>query len=370
MNVLQLTPELNAGGVERTTLEVAEGLINAGHSAHVVSAGGRMEDELLAMGAQLHRMDIGSKNILTYASRVRALKAIIKAHKIDIVHARSRVPAWPAVKAAKAMNVPFLATYHGIYNAKSALKRRYNAVMTKGPLTIANSNMTKAHIIQEHGLDPERIIVIPRGVDLSAFDPAKIKADDIAQVRQSWGAKSGETLLLLPGRLTEWKGQRVAISALAGLGESLRLIIMGDAQGRDSYVDALKALIAAHGLESHIHFAAHTVNMPLMLAASDIVLSTSTEPEAFGRVAIEAQAMGKPIIASAHGGTLETVRPEQTGLWVTPANSRELSQAIKTAMVWKDYDPAFARNHVIESFSKRQLQDKVLAVYQRLLPSK
>ena len=373
MNVLQLTPELNAGGVERTTLEVAEGLIKAGHSAHVVSAGGRMEDELLQMGAHLHKIDIGAKNILTYGSRVRALKKIILQHNIDIVHARSRVPAWIGYKAAKAANTPFIATYHGIYNAGSSLKRRYNAIMTKGALTIANSNMTKEHIISEHGLDARRIVTIPRGVDMAAFDPAKIKPSDIAVIRQSWGAASSETVLLLPGRLTEWKGQRVAINAMAGLDDRIRLVIMGDAQGRESYVSELKALTASHNLGPRIHFAAHNTDMALMLAASDCVLSTSTEPEAFGRVAIEAQAMGKPIIASAHGGTLETVLPERTGLWTTPNDVRDLINAISQITrrdkdsFFTAYDSAAARAHIARNFSKRALQEKILAVYARLL---
>ena len=286
-----------------------------------------MEGELINMGAHLHKMDIGAKNILTYGARVRSLRKIITANNIDIVHARSRMPAWIGYKAAKAANTPFMATYHGIYNASSSLKRRYNAIMTKGALTIANSNMTKAHIVKEHGLDPRHIITIARGVDMAAFDPAKIKPVDIASTRRSWGAQSGETILLLPGRLTEWKGQRVAINAMAALDGNTRLVIMGDAQGRETYVRALKTLTASHGLENQIHFAPHSPNMPLMIAASDIVLSTSTEPEAFGRVAIEAQAMGKPIIATAHGGTLETVLPEQTGLWTTPNDVRDLINA-------------------------------------------
>jgi len=359
MNVLQLTPELNAGGVERTTLEVAEGLIAAGHTAHVVSAGGRMENELINMGAHLHPYDIGSKNILTYGARVRALKKIIKAHKIDIVHARSR------------------ATYHGIYNAKSSLKRRYNAVMTKGALTIANSNMTKEHIINEHGLEESRIIVIPRGVDMAAFDPAKIKASDIDRVRESWGIKTSEAAVLLPGRLTRWKGQITAIRAAAKLADntSIKLIIMGDAQGRDAYVRELKDLITAHKIKHKVHFAPHNANMPLMLAASDIVLSTSIEPEAFGRVAVEAQAMGKPIIASAHGGTLETVLPLKTGLWVKPNNETDLADAINQiigndkASFARSYDSVFARAHIAHNFSKRALQEKTLAVYERLLSS-
>ena len=376
--MLQLTPELNAGGVERTTLEVAEALIAAGHRAHVVSAGGRMEDELIQIGAQLHRMDIGSKNILTYPQRVRALKTIIKEQEIDIVHARSRAPAWPAHAAAKAMGVPFLATYHGIYNANSALKRGYNAVMTKGALTIANSNMTKAHIIKEHKLDAEKIIVIHRGVDLAQFNPDKIKTEDITATRKSWGAHDSETVLLLPGRLTAWKGQGVAIKALSHLQNShVRLVIMGDAQGRNAYVETLKSLATQHGVEARCTFENHTSNMPLMLAASDIVLSTSIEPEAFGRVAVEAQAIGKPIIASAHGGSLETVLDGQTGLLITPNDSHALAKAIDSVTApaepnvfganLSDYDPHFARNHISETFSKKALQLKTLAVYNQLL---
>ena len=373
MNVLQLTPELNAGGVERTTIEMAEALITAGHSSHVVSAGGRMEDELIKKGAHLHRFDIGSKNILTYPSRVRLLKKIIQEHKIDIVHARSRAPAWIGHQAAKDMNTAFMSTYHGIYNANSSIKRRYNAIMTKGALTIANSNMTKDHIIKEHGLEESRIIVIPRGVDLDMFDPAKINAADIKTVRQSWGAAPSDHVLLLPGRLTEWKGQRVAILAMLEADSNIRLVIMGDAQGRTAYAQQLNKLIKDYNLSGSIHMADHNKNMPLMIAASDLVLSTSIEPEAFGRVAIEAQAMGKPVIATANGGTLETVLDKQTGLWVEPNDQSALGRAIgsifrKTPHSWlHDYNPAFARDHIVRNFSKRALQSKTLDVYNRLL---
>jgi len=324
MNVLQLTPELNAGGVEGTTLEVAEALIRGGHNAHVVSAGGRMEGELMAMGAILHRLDIGSKNILTYASRVRALKKIIQTEAINIVHARSRAPAWPGRAAARQMNIPFLATYHGIYNAKSA-------------------------------------------VDMKLFDPANIKSDDIIQTRKIWGLTPADRAILLPGRLTAWKGQPIAINALASLPDHIKLVIMGDAQGRDSYVQMLKALATSHKLTNRVIFAPHDQNMPLMLAASDIVLSTSIEPEAFGRVAIEAQAMGRPIIATAHGGTLETVLPEQTGLWVPPGDAQALSAAIKRLLNGTHFDTHFTRMRIAQNFSKQQLQEKTLAVYQRLV---
>jgi glycosyltransferase involved in cell wall biosynthesis len=265
------------------------------------------------------------------------------------------------------MNIPFLATYHGIYNARSALKRRYNAVMTQGPLTIANSNMTKDHIIAEHGLAAARIIVIPRGVDMALFDPDVAKPDDIITTRKTWGLSPSDRAVLLPGRLTAWKGQPVAIKALAALPPHVKLIILGDAQGREAYRDKLKALAAAQGVTSRLILAPHNQNMPLMLAASDIVLSTSVEPEAFGRVAIEAQAMCKPIIATAHGGTLETVLPEKTGLWVPPDDVDALSGAIQRCLNGTEFDPAFTRRHIAKNFSKQQLQEKTLGVYRQLI---
>ena len=206
MNILQVVPELNAGGVERTTIEVAQALNARGHTPHVVSAGGRLEDELRAAGGVLHRLRVGSKNPMSLRRNTKELIDIIKTNKIDIVHARSRAPAWPARAAAQATNTPFVTTYHGIYNAKSGLKRRYNAIMAKADIVIANSEFTKKHIMAEHGTADENIVVIPRGVDMALFDPSKICATDIAQMRTKWGVVDGDKVVLLPGRLTRWKG--------------------------------------------------------------------------------------------------------------------------------------------------------------------
>lgn len=367
MNVLQVVPELNAGGVEGTTLEIAQALITAEHTAHVVSAGGRMEDELLRMGGILHKTDIGSKNIFSIFRRIRLLRAIIHEHKIDIVHARSRAPAWPAYHAARIEGVPFLTTYHGIYNSGSFLKTYYNSVMAKGEHIIANSEFTKAHIIKTHGTAPERITAIARGVDMEKFDPAKITAKDILAQRNRWGVSPTQKIVLLPGRLTRWKGQLVAIQALSHLPKDYVLILLGDAQGRDDFVAEIDTKAAELGVTERVIKAGHSRDVPTALAASNVVISASTDPEAFGRVAAEAQAMQKPVVATAHGGALESVVDGETGFLVTPSDANALAKGIQSALKWKNYNGTAARARISAHFSTKSLQAKTLAVYKELL---
>jgi glycosyltransferase involved in cell wall biosynthesis len=374
MNILQVVPELNAGGVERTTIEIAEALRAKGHIAHVASQGGRMEDELRHTDGVLHKLPIGSKNPLLLRPNTKALITIIKQHKIDIVHARSRAPAWASKAAAQATGIPFLTTYHGIYNARSRLKRRYNAVMAKGDLVIANSHFTKSHIMQEHGIADEKIVVIPRGVDLDIFDPAKLSAPAVKDMRQSWGVKTKTPLILLPGRLTRWKGQGVAIEALSLLvksGEDAHLVLLGDAQGRDDYVQELKSSADRFGIAHNITFAEHTRDMPTAYGAADIVIIPSTDPEAFGRVAIEAGAMLNPVIASDHGGTKETMIDGQSGFLAPPADPQALADAlsktVKLTAPQKAKNARLTRARITKHYSTQSLQSATLGVYQRLL---
>jgi glycosyltransferase involved in cell wall biosynthesis len=367
MNVLQVVPELNAGGVEGTTLEVAQALIARGHEAHVISAGGRMEDDFLKMGGRLHKTDIGSKNILTVFRRIRLLRAIIAEYKIDIVHARSRAPAWPAYHAARIEGVPFLTTYHGIYNGTSGLKKYYNSVMAKGIHIIANSEFTKAHIIKTHGATPDKITAIPRGVDMAKFKPVNVSEKDILAQRNRWNIHPDQKIILLPGRLTRWKGPLVAIEALAELPPNCVLVLLGDAQGRDEFVDELKAKTDTLGVTDRVMMPGHSRDVPTALAAADVVISASTDPEAFGRVAAEAQAMQKPVIATAHGGALETVIDGKTGFLVTPSDAAALAQGIGKALDWPDYDGPRARTRISDQFSTKSLQAKTLAVYNDLL---
>jgi len=357
MNVLQILPDLNAGGVERTVLETVEALTTAGHSAHVLSAGGRLVPELEALGGLHHTADIGSKNILSVPWRVAGIRRLIAEHNIDIVHARSRAPAWPAMFAARAEKVPFVTTYHGIYNAKFAIKRFYNSVMAKGDVVIANSNYTAEHIFKEHETDPQRIKIIPRGVDMSAFDPEQVSLQDVQSQRAAWGVKPSETVVILPGRLTRWKGQTVAIEALRLAGNTYRLILVGDAQGRDGYVEELRA--KSTGI--NVVFAGHRTDMDLIYAAADVIICPSTDPEAFGRTAAEAQAMNRPVIASDHGGAVEVVLDGVTGWRVLAGDADELATALERVQTLTGV--ANARDRIAKDYSKMRLQTALLDVY-------
>lgn len=374
MNILQVLPELNAGGVERTTIEIAEALSAAGHVPHVACAGGRLEDELRAAGGVLHRLRVGSKNPMSLRRNTKALIDIIKTHNIDIIHARSRAPAWPAKAAAKATSVPFITTYHGIYNAKSGLKRRYNAVMAKGDIIIANSEFTKAHIIAEHGTDADSIVVIPRGVDMEAFDPALVRAGDIAAIKTGWGVPDNASVVLLPGRLTRWKGQLIAVQALKLLGENTVLILLGDAQGRDDYVTEIETKAEALGVRSRVILAKHSRTMPTALMAADVVVSASTDPEAFGRVMAEAQAMERLVVASAHGGALETIINGAGGYLTAPGNAQALADGITKILALPKPDYAYrahsARMRIADKYSATAMKTATLAVYAKILANK
>jgi len=367
MNVLQILPDLNAGGVERTVLETVEALVAAGHGAHVLSAGGRLVPELETMGGIHHEGQIGSKNMLSVPWRIAGVRRLIAEHKIDIVHARSRAPAWPALYAARAEKVPFVTTYHGIYNASSTLKRFYNSVMAKGDVVIANSKFTENHILREHGINPDHITVIPRGVDMTLFDPARLHGVNVRERRTSWGVAEDSKLILLPGRLTRWKGQIIAIDALTRLKPDYHLVLLGDAQGRDDYVAELKAQAATLGIADRVHMPGHDADMATAYLAADIVICPSTDPEAFGRTAAEAQAMGLPVIASDHGGAVEVVEHGKAGWRVPPGDAIALSNAILRIDELTEISAARAR--IETKFSKTALQSSLLGVYKSVMNS-
>jgi glycosyltransferase involved in cell wall biosynthesis len=374
--ILQVAPELSAGGVERTVLEVTEAIVEAGGRALLASRGGRLEPEFERLGGELFRMDAKSRNPVTIRLNEGKLRQIIREKKVDLVHARSRAPAWSAYAAAKAEGVPFVTTYHGAYSGTSGLKRAYNSVMAKGDLVIANSNWIAAHIRKVHETPAERIITIPRGVDLAVFDPKAVPKARIDALRDSWSLLGDARLtLLLPGRLTEWKGQGLAIDAFASLAPDERagmvLVLAGDPQGRDHYVDQLQHKITAMDLEDAVRIVPHISDMAAAYLAADIVLAPSIRPEAFGRVAAEAAAMERPVIVSDHGGGRETVIEYETGARVTPGDASALAGALR-AMIGLGPTVRAAmgsagRAHVIRHFSKRGLQTATLTVYKRLL---
>lgn len=367
-NVLQVLPELDAGGVERTTLEVAEALMDAGHGAFVVSGGGRLVQRLTKTGATHFTANIGSKRLLTYPWRVAALRKLIVLNKIDVIHARSRAPAWAAWRAAIAEGIPFVTTYHGIYNGGFPGKRRYNSIMARGDLVIANSNFTAEHIKATHKTPEERIRVIPRGVDMSIFDPDAVSPIRIEAVWKKWSVNPEDRVILLPARLTRWKGQIVAIKALAKLPEDTILVCAGDPQGRESYVAELRKLAVKLGVAGRLRLPGHEPDMPAALMAADRVTTPSTDPEAFGRTAAEAQAMGRWVVASDHGGAVDVVDAGQTGALVPPDDPDALARALLG--VPGTYNAEAARERIETRFSKAALQKETLCVYADVLKAK
>lgn len=375
--ILQVIPDLAAGGAERTTIEVAEAIIEAGGRALVVSQGGRLLPELEKAGGLNVELPVRSKNPITIRRNAMKLARLIRAQSVDLVHARSRAPAWSTYWAARRTHVPFVTTYHGAYSGVSGLKRTYNSIMARGDLVIANSDWTAAHVRSVHDTDKDRIVTIPRGVDFDVFDASLVSPERVRAIRESWqiGPDEKRLVLLLPGRLTAWKGQSIAIEAMAGLSGAERakllLVLAGDAQGRTSYVEKLEDQIIASELGGSVRLVGHCEDMAAAYAASDIVLAPSTRPEAFGRVAAEASAMGKPVIVADHGGQKEIVIEGTTGSRAEPGNAADLAASIRAILQLGPEGRAgmgeAGRQHVHERFSKRGLQAATLEVYKRLL---
>ncbi len=378
--ILQIIPTLNAGGAERTTLDVAKAIVDAGGRAIVVSQGGRLVPALEASGALHIRLPVASKNPLTMWRNAAALQRIIAEYGVHLVHARSRAPAWSAFMAAQRANIPFITTYHGIYNSKSALKRLYNSIMARGQVVIANSNFTAAHIARHHAFAAQNVVVIPRGTDFEQLNPNVIAPQRVADMRAIWGVETPK-IILLPARLTRWKGQLVLIEAMAQLKRDGNLpadvcaVLAGDAQGRYEYVAELQAAIALYGLQNVVKLAPHITDMPAAYAASFAVVVPSTDPEAFGRVPVEAQAMGVPVIVSNHGAPRETVISTpietRTGWHVPPADAQALAGALQEVLNLSDETRATlairARTHVLAHYSLPQMLEATLQVYVRVL---
>jgi glycosyltransferase involved in cell wall biosynthesis len=310
-----------------------------------------------------------------FANAIR-LRDLIHARNVKLIHARSRAPAWSSLWAARMARIPFVTTYHGSYTARSALKRLYNSIMARGDAVIANSQWTAAHIRSQYAFAPKKLVTIPRGIDLSRFDPVTVARERVDAMRRQWGAHGGEVVILLPGRLTRWKGQEVLIAALAILAnqnalQGVRAVLAGDAQGRSAYERELRTAIAAAGLSDRVTIAGHVSDMATAYLAADIVVSASTQEEAFGRVAAEASAMERAVIATDHGGARETVISGVTGLLVSPGDSRALADALKTLFAAGEEGRAAmgvrGRAHIAGNFTVGRMCADTIALYRELL---
>ncbi|MHA1164784.1 MAG: glycosyltransferase family 4 protein [Alphaproteobacteria bacterium] len=383
--VLQIIPRLDTGGAELATVEIAEAVVRAGGRAFVFSEGGRMAGDIERAGATLIPFPAATKNPLAIIANAFRIARFIRECGVDVIHARSRAPAWSALMAARATGTTFVTTYHGAYGNRGPLKPLYNSVMARGDLVIANSAYTGKLVHDRHATPRARIRVIHRGVDLEKLDPSAVSDERLKALREKWGVGEGARIVLHPARLTGWKGQHDVIEAAAKLFTSdsdcrATFILAGDDQGRDAYVSALKQKIEQHELTEKVKLVGHCGDMAAAYAAAHVTLIASTEPEAFGRTSAEAQAMGCPVIVTRQGASPETLLTAArdgvdaaTG-WVVPVGApAALANAIAEALSLSSRErkamAARARKHVCEHFSSEQMKRQTLGVYDECLKS-
>jgi len=368
--VLQILPRLDQGGVERGTVEVAAALTEAGWRAVVASAGGRLVHEIERVGGRHVTLPLASKNPAIIMANVQRLVSVIVREDIDIVHARSRAPAWSAMLAARRTSRHFVTTFHGAYSARSALKRRYNSVMARGERVIAISRFIAVHAAERYAIAPDRIRVIERGVDLDLFNPDRVAAPRIIQLAKAWRLDDGKPVVMMPARVTELKGHLVLVDALARLGrQDLHCLFIG--AGRGGYRKVVERRIAERGLTGVCRFIDHCADMPAAYMLADVVVSASIRPEGFGRVIAEGLAMGRPVIATDHGGAGEVVEHCVTGWLVPPGDAQALALTLREALALDPGQRHALADRAIAAiggrFSRALMTRRTIAVYEEVL---
>ena len=371
--VLQVLPELGQGGVELGTIEIASELQKRGIENYVASEGGRMEYNLERIKVKHFTLPLKTKNIFKMYLNSLRLAKIIKKYGITIVHARSRAPAWSAYWAAKRCGVHFVTTFHGTYGLGPwGIKKFYNKIMTYGERVIAISNHIKQHILKNYKTDESKIRLIHRCVNMENFNVETTSAERMIKYLEDNHIPEDKPIVTLIGRLTNWKGQKLLIEALHLLeNEDFFCVMIGDDQGRKKYSSELRKMIANYNMTDRFLFIRNVKDIPAAMMVSDVVLSTSIEPEAFGRIAIEGQAMGRVVVASNIGGSVETVIDGVTGRLYESTSAEALAKAIEWALhlstAEREKIGAAGIKNVKEHFTKQIMCDKTIAVYKELI---
>ena len=386
IKVLQVLPEMEIGGVERGahdlsifSLKENKNDVSDLKNIEIITAsnGGILADKLKEAGAKHIDLNLKTKNPLLIICNIFKLKKIIKNEKISIIHARSRAPAWSCYLASKISSAKFITTFHGFYKNNAPMKKSYNAVMSYGNKVISVSHFMKQHIINTHRTNENKIEVIHRGIDLQEFcDNSNMTEEKIESFKKAHVIPEDARIILLPGRITRWKGQDVAINALALLkekyGKEAFLILVGSHQGRESYYNELIELKKTLNLQDHIIFTGNMNNMAVVYASADIVLNCSREPETFGRVTAEAGAMGKPVIATDIGGSKEIIIENVTGKLVKEDDPEALAKAMDEYLEMIENSKKLdelaksTRKNIEENFSLKQMCVKTLNLYKRI----
>lgn len=373
--VIQIIPKLSAGGAEQGCIDVAAELVRAGVRSIVISNGGNRLHELTRVGAEHVNMPVDSKNPLTMWKNISRIRKMIIREGADIVHARSRAPAWSAYKACLSTKTPFLTTCHAPYNIHNEAKRFYNSSIAKGDLVIAISHHVANYLRSNYDVPDEKIRIIHRGIALEKFHPSAVTPDRVIKLAKEWRIPDDASIVLMPGRLTRWKGQLVLIEAMAKLArKDVFCVIIGDAQGRDDYMQELEQAIEQYNLQGRVRIIPHCNDMPAAYMLSAVVVSASTDPEGFGRIPVEAQAMGRCIIATDHGGAQETILRGETGWLIPPSDPKSLHESIVEALSLNPTQhyilASRAMEHIAHNFSREIMTDKTLNVYAEMMRSR
>ncbi|MEO1494507.1 MAG: glycosyltransferase family 4 protein [Pseudomonadota bacterium] len=375
LTVLQVVPRVEMGGVERGTLEMTEAIVGAGGRALIATAGGQLEFRITRAGGEVFPMNVDTKNPASIWQNARLMHRLINEEGVDVVHARSRAPAWSAYWATQRADVPFVTTYHGTYNEDFPGKRIYNSVMAKGRPVIAISEFIRDLIIDRHRVDPDNIVTIPRGADISVFSEEAVGNERAIKLVEQWGMiDDARAVVMLPARLTRWKGGESLIDAAARLkamrGDDFIVLLVGE--GDDGgFTSALDKRIEATGTGDVVRLVGGCSDMAAAYKLASVVVSASIEPEAFGRVVVEAQAMSRPVIATAHGGARETVSHGESGWLYPPGDAEILAATIHQAL---EMDPS-ARAHmglagrarIHTSYTVAAMQRATLGVYEEVV---
>ena len=332
ISLLQVLPHLKSGGLVSGAIEISNFLKQTGGNSIIVSSGGYRENEALRNNAILINLPLETKNpFFIYKNKAKIIE-IIRKYNINIVHARSRAPAWSSYWAAKFTNTPFITTFHGTYGTENIIKKKYNSIMLKGDYVIAISKFIKSHIEKEYNKSAN-VFVVPRGIDEKIFSPKKVSSERIISAAKKIKTDDFRKTILMPARLTAWKGHEIAIRSLALIkGHNLKLVIIGDLQKRFKYKKFLENLVIKLGLNDKVLFLQQTRDLPAFMMLADLVISCSKKPEAFGRTILEAQAMGRPVIAFNHGGSVELIKENKNGILSPAFNIKKFAENISRSL--------------------------------------
>ena len=379
IKILQVIPKLGYGGAETGCFDLAHYLYENNCKSYIVTSGGPLLEFINKKKVTIIRLPVQSKNpILIFLNSI-ILTFLVIILNVDIVHARSRAPAWSCLIATKLTRRKFVTTFHGTYNFKSNLKKWYNSVMVRSDLIIAGSNFIFSHIKENYSKylsNDKKFLVIFRGINTDYFNPKKIKDRDKDLLKKKWNISDDEKIILLPGRLTEWKGQEMFIEAISKLKNNMTelkfvAVILGSDQGRKIYKKKLIRLVEQHRLNENILFVNHLDLMPIAYEISNIIVSSSIEPEAFGRVSVEAQSMEKPIIASNIGGSNETIINDKTGFLFSAGDTNSLSKKLEEVLNLSEVTlngiGAEGRKNVIVKFNVEKMCNTTYSEYKKLI---